>query len=160
MNELAGRVVGACRSRGLTLATCESLTGGLLGAALTSVPGASAVYRGGLITYATDLKAALADVDRTRLAIHGPVDEQVACQMALGARARCGADWGIATTGVAGPDPQDGVPVGTVWIALAGPETKVAQTRAELLHLAGDRAQIREAAVEAALAMLLRCMPS
>src|SRR5659263_318210 len=101
------------------LATRESVTGGGLGAAITAVPGASRVYRGGLITYASDLKVTLAGVDADLAAAKGVVNEDVARQMALGVRAVCSSDVGIATTGVAGPDPQEGQRVGTVWLAVA-----------------------------------------
>jgi nicotinamide-nucleotide amidase len=118
---LAAAVVAALRDRSQTLATAESLTGGLVGATLTDVPGASAVYRGGLIVYATGLKAALARVSAQTLATDGPVAASTAAELARGAAAACGADWGLATTGVAGPDPQDGHPVGQVFVAVAGP---------------------------------------
>jgi nicotinamide-nucleotide amidase len=107
--------------RGETMAVAESLTGGLVCATLVDVPGASATFRGGLIVYATDLKASLAGVSAALLADQGPVDGEVAVQLAEGARRRCGADWGLATTGVAGPEPQGGQPAGTVWIGIAGP---------------------------------------
>jgi nicotinamide-nucleotide amidase len=99
----------------------ESLTGGMLCSALIDVPGASAVVRGGVVSYATDLKHRLLGVDAGLLAANGPVDPDVATQMAHGVRERLGADWGVATTGVAGPDPQDGIAAGTVYIAVAGP---------------------------------------
>ena len=104
----AAGVLAALESRGETLAVAESLTGGLLAATLVDVPGASRVFRGGLVVYATDLKATLADVPAELLAAEGPVHPAVATALAVGARRRCGADWGVATTGVAGPDP--GVP--------------------------------------------------
>src|SRR4051794_41697803 len=95
-----------------TLATAESLTGGLVAATLVEVPGVSAVFRGGLVVYATDLKHALAGVPEGLLADRGPVDPDVAVALAHGARERCGADWGLATTGVAGPGPPGGGGVG------------------------------------------------
>jgi nicotinamide-nucleotide amidase len=100
------------KARGETVAVAESLTGGLLAATIVDVPGASAAFRGGLIVYATDLKATLAGVPLPLLDAHGPVDPSVAAALAAGARERCGADWGISTTGVAGPEPQAGQPVG------------------------------------------------
>lgn len=115
-------VVGGLRRAGLTVATAESLTGGLLGAALSSVPGSSAVLRGGLIVYATDLKHTLAGVPAELLAARGPVDPDVAVALAAGARKRCGADLGVGLTGVAGPDPQDGHPPGTWFVAVTGPD--------------------------------------
>lgn len=147
----AAEVLAALRARGETLAVAESLTGGLLAATIVDVPGASHAFRGGLVVYATELKATLAGVDAALLAARGPVDPDVAAQLAQGARRRCAADWGLATTGVAGPEPQDGVPVGTVYIGLAGPD---GEGTARRLSLTGDRPAIRVAAVAEALAML------
>jgi nicotinamide-nucleotide amidase len=141
--------------RGETLAVAESLTGGLLAATLVEVPGASKVFRGGLVVYATDLKASLAGVDVRLLAERGPVDPDVAKALATGAARRCNADWGLATTGVAGPDPQDGVTVGTVFVGLAGPATVERVLR---LQLDGDRATIRSQAVSAALRLLAEAL--
>lgn len=114
-------VVRGFAGRGWTLAAAESLTGGLLTAALTEVPGASAVVRGGLVVYATDLKHTLADVPESLLLERGPVDRDVAVALAEGARRRCGADVGVGLTGVAGPDRQGGVEVGTWFCAVVHP---------------------------------------
>jgi nicotinamide-nucleotide amidase len=149
--ELASTVQTELARRGLTLAVAESLTGGLLSATIVDVPGASRVYRGGLIVYATQLKAELAGVPAGLLSERGPVDADVAAALAEGARGRCHADWGLSTTGVAGPDPQDGHPVGTVWIAAAGASGVVVRG----LTLAGDRAAIRSETVRSALALLV-----
>jgi nicotinamide-nucleotide amidase len=138
------------RRRGQTLAVAESLTGGLLAATVVEVPGASRVFRGGLVVYATDLKSRLAGVPADLLARRGAVDPDVAAALAVGARERCGADWGLGTTGVAGPDPQDGAPVGTVYVACAGPRG----SSVSALALTGDRAAIRRRTVEAALDLL------
>ncbi len=143
-------VLATLAHRGQTLAVAESLTGGLLAATLVDVPGASAVFRGGLVVYATDLKASLAGVPDGLLASRGPVDPDVALALAEGARERCRADWGLGTTGVAGPDPQDGRPVGTVHVAAVGPLSR--QVRS--LHLPGGRRAVRCATVDAALALL------
>ena len=143
-------LLDALAGRGETLAVAESLTGGLLAATLVDVPGASRVFRGGLVVYATDLKATLAGVPADLLAERGPVDPDVAEALAEGARSRCRADWGLATTGVAGPDPQHGVEVGTVFVAVAG--TGGAHVRR--LSLDGDRRSIRCATVTAALELL------
>lgn len=132
-----------------TLATAESLTGGLLGAAITSVPGASTIYLGGVISYATALKVALLGVDKETVALHGVVSAECAAEMAAGARASTGATWGISTTGVAGPDEQEGKPVGTVFIGVSGPVDDVLE-----LALEGDRNAIRAATVEAAVCFL------
>ena len=116
---LAEDVVGALRDRGLTVAVAESLTGGLILVAFTEVPGVSDVLRGGAVTYATDTKASELGVDESLLRDRGPIDPDVAVAMARGVRSRWGADVGIATTGVAGPAPQDGHPVGEVYLAVS-----------------------------------------
>ena len=130
---------------GAELATAESVTGGLVGAAITAVPGASQVYRGGVVAYATDLKTQLLGVDVGLLARVGAVDAEVAGSMAEGVRVRLGADYGLATTGVAGPDSQDGKPPGTLWIAIATP-TRTWQINASMQRV-GDRAMVRRLAV-------------
>ncbi|MFF6873673.1 nicotinamide-nucleotide amidohydrolase family protein [Streptomyces sp. NPDC012450] len=134
----AARVLALLAERGQTLAVAESLTGGLVAAELTGVPGASASFRGSVTAYATALKHELLGVDEALLAERGAVDPEVASQMAAGVRARLGADWGIATTGVAGPDPQDGQPVGTVYVAVAGPAGTVAGAAGEVAGSAGE----------------------
>lgn len=147
----AEQVVARLRRDGDTLAVAESLTGGLLAAAVVDVPGASAVLRGGVVAYATDLKHTLLGVDDDLLRRHGAVHPEVVAQMAAGVRARLGATWGLATTGVAGPDPQDGRPPGTVHLGLAGPGS----VRVVSLTVAGDRGQVRRDTVDAALGLLL-----
>ena len=147
----ASRVVATLVAAGRTVATAESLTGGLVCAALTDVPGASAVVRGAVVAYATELKAQVLGVDADLLATGGAVQAEVARQMATGVCRALGADVGVATTGVAGPEPQDGRPVGSVFVAVAV-DGRVAVRE---LALAGDRAAIRARTVEAALALLL-----
>ncbi|KSW29122.1 CinA family protein [Cellulomonas sp. B6] len=139
---------------GCTLAVAESLTGGLVVAGVVDVPGASSVLRGGVVAYATDLKARLLGVDETLLAQRGAVDPGVALAMADGARAALGADVGLATTGVAGPDPQDGHPPGTVHVAVVGPDVREVRT----LAIEGDRRQVRESSVRAVLALACTCL--
>lgn len=150
---LAQQVVTALAGRRLTLSTCESLTGGGVGAALTAVPGSSAVYRGGLITYASDLKHALAGVDDDLIRQEGVVTERTAIQMAEGTRRRCGSDYAVSTTGVAGPGEIEGQPAGTVWFAVARRE---GGTVSHLARFDGDRETVRDEAVRHALAMVLR----
>ncbi len=151
---LSREAIDLLRARGETVAVAESLTGGMLAAALTAVPGASAAFRGGVVSYATDLKAALLGVPAALLEHHGAVHPDVARAMADGVRSRLGATVGVATTGVAGPDPQDGQPVGTVYIAVsAGGGTAVRS-----LALSGGRQQIREATVERSLGLLIRSL--
>ena len=147
---LAAELLARLKGRGETLAVAESLTGGLLAATIVDVPGASAVFRGGLVVYATDLKGSLAGVPADLLAERGPVDPDVAVALARGARERCAADWALATTGVAGPDPQDGQPVGRVYVGVAGP----GGADVHRLTLTGDRAAIRRGSVECALVLL------
>ncbi|GAT09872.1 competence protein [Mycolicibacterium novocastrense] len=136
--------------RGQTVATAESLTAGLLAATLAGVPGASAVLRGGLVTYVEDTKILLAGVTREVLDEVGPVAAPTARALAVGARQRCEATWGVGLTGVAGPEPHGGHPVGTVFLGIAGPvETDVVE-----LRLDGSRWEIRLAAVREAVVRL------
>ena len=146
----AAALVADLTVRRQTVATAESLTAGLVAATLAGVPGASAVLRGGLITYTVETKIELAGVAAELLADVGPVAEPTARAMAVGAQQRCGATWGVGLTGVAGPEPHGGHPVGTVFVGLAGP----VDTEVLALHLDGSRWQIRLAAVHAALARL------
>lgn len=147
---LAADLVARLTALGQTVAVAESLTGGLVSAALTDVAGASAVVRGGVLAYASDLKASVLGVDGELLANVGAVDGDVAEQMAAGVRSLMGATYGLSTTGVAGPDPADGRPVGTVFVAVAGPRP----ARVKALALSGDRAHIRSQSVIAVLMML------
>jgi nicotinamide-nucleotide amidase len=153
---LAEQVHAVLRARDQTVAVAESLTAGLLSAALTDTPGASSTFRGGLVVYATDLKASLAGVPGPLLDAQGPVSPDVAAALAAGTRTRLGASWGLAVTGVAGPDEQDGVAVGTVFVGIAGPDQPAGAGSGAVraLHLAGDRAEIRRRAVLGALEVL------
>lgn len=144
-------LLDALGARGWTLAVAESLTGGLVCARLVEVPGASAVLRGAVVAYATDLKGELLGVDASLLTRRGAVDPDVAAGMATGACTRLGADVGLATTGVAGPTSQDGHPPGTVHVAVATPSG----TTVRSLRLDGDRAEVRAGAVAAVLALAL-----
>jgi nicotinamide-nucleotide amidase len=143
-------VIGLLRSRGETVAVAESLTGGLLGGLLTAGRGASDGFAGGVIAYSNDAKAALLGVGDDLLAAEGAVSAAVAAAMAAGVRARLRTTYGVALTGVAGPDGQDGQPVGTVFAGLATPDG-VDTTQ---LRLPGDRARIRQYAAVAAVNLL------
>ena len=136
LEAVVGRLL---RERGLTLATAESLTGGLLGGRITGIPGASDYYLGGVVAYATDAKASRLGVDPDLLATDGPVSEPVAAAMAEGARKAFGADLGLAATGVAGPTEQSGRRVGTLCLGVAD----AAGTATRTLTAPGDRSQIR-----------------
>lgn len=149
--DLAERLLAVLAGRGWTVAVAESLTGGAVCARLVDVPGASRVLRGGVVAYATDLKAALLGVDRDLLAARGAVDPDVAAAMAAGVRARLAADVGLATTGVAGPDPQDGHAAGTVHVAVSTPWS----ARVASWTLPGDRAAVRAATVRGVLELAL-----
>jgi nicotinamide-nucleotide amidase len=146
----ARHVVHGLVEAGLTVGTAESLTGGLLGAALTAVPGSSAVYAGGVVSYATRVKTGLLGVPAEVVEAHGVVSAQCAVAMAEAARELLGTDLAVSTTGVAGPDLQEGQPVGTVFVAVAGPGETVVQPEV----LTGDRALIREETVQVALRLL------
>jgi nicotinamide-nucleotide amidase len=141
----------ALRDRGEVVATAESLTGGMLASRITDVPGASRFFAGGVVAYATPAKQAVLGVDATLIHEHGVVSGPCAEAMAHGVRLLFGATWGLATTGVAGPDGQEGHPPGTVWIAVAGPGSTVSQR----LALTGSRQEIRDQTCTATLGLLL-----
>jgi len=152
---LSTRVVGALIERGLTISVAESLTGGLLVAELIRTPGASAAVLGGVVAYNTELKHTLLGVEAALLAEYGPVHPEVAVQMAQGVRTALAvggtpADIGVSTTGVAGPDPQDGHPPGTAFIGIATADG----ARAMGVTLTGDRQAIRDGVVYESLVQL------
>ena len=138
------------RGGGSTVATAESLTGGRLAVALTDTPGASETFLGGVVTYATELKASVLKLDEQLLDEHGVVSPECAKAMASGVRALAGATFGLATTGVAGPSEQEGKPPGTVFVGVAGPGL----LEAVALELAGKRQQIQERSCVEALTAL------
>ena len=145
-------LVALLARRGETVAAAESLTGGRVAMALTSVAGASAVVRGGVVAYATEVKVAVAGVPQPVIDSFGVISAECAIAMALGVRRRLGATWGVATTGVAGPGLQEDQPVGTVFVAVAGPD----DTCAERWALSGSRVEIQAAATQRALQLLAR----
>ena len=148
-------VLELCRRRGLTIATAESCTGGLVAGRLTDVPGSSDVFLGGVVAYANEVKIAELGVAQAMLDAHGAVSEEVARAMAEGVRARLGADIGIAVTGVAGPDGGTAEkPVGLVLLHAAGPDGEQAQR----FEIPGDRAWIRARATVAALHLVRRML--
>ena len=151
-DSLPSVVVARLAAAGATVAVAESLTAGLVGAALTDLPGSSAVFRGGVQVYATDLKASLAGVPDDVLARYGAVSAQTAVALAEAVRDRLGATYGMALTGVAGPDRQEDQPPGTLHVAVAGPEGTVTRSA----RLPGDRARVRLLAVTAGLDLLRR----
>jgi len=152
----AEAVVALLRDRSLTVATAESLTGGGLGALLTAVPGASAVYTGGVVSYATRVKHELLDVPEELVGQHGVVSAACAEAMAEAVRRVVGADLGMSTTGVAGPEPQEGKPMGLVYVGVADGTATVSLE----LRLAGDREAIRAGTCHGALLLLLERLGS
>ncbi|MDE2876255.1 MAG: nicotinamide-nucleotide amidohydrolase family protein [Gemmatimonadota bacterium] len=154
--ELASRLSTAAVAGGMRVATAESCTGGLLSAALTDVPGASAYYAGGVVAYADDVKVRHLGVDPDTLSIHGAVSETVALQMAAGACRRFAADVAMAVTGIAGPGggtPEK--PVGTVWMAVGTSDGSVSAKR---MRFRGDRTAVRGRSVEKVLSMALEVL--
>ena len=150
--DIAARVVAAMAAKGKTCATAESCTGGGVGFAITSVAGSSAVYLGGVVSYSNSVKASLLGVSTETLASVGAVSSEVAGQMAAGARRVTGADFAVSLTGIAGPGGGSAEkPVGLVWFGLATPDGVETESRV----FSGDRAQVRAAAVEHALGLLL-----
>jgi nicotinamide-nucleotide amidase len=154
-NDVTAELIATLRARHQTVAVAESLTGGAVMAELVTVPGASLAVRGGVVAYDTALKASLLGVSAALLDAHGPVHPEVAAAMAEGVRLLLTvnghpADIGVATTGVAGPDPQGGAPIGRVYVAVADNQGTIVQQH----DYAGDRASIRQSAVSAALDLL------
>jgi nicotinamide-nucleotide amidase len=155
--ELAAEVLLLLTASGQTVATAESLTGGLVAAALTDIPGSSTAFRGGIVAYATELKAEILGVDGQVLEEHGPIYAPVAAAMARGVRRRLGAMVGVSTTGVAGPDPADGFPAGTVHIAVSRGDDngRGDDTVTRTMALTGNRDEVRRLTVERVLGLLL-----
>ena len=150
--DLEEAVVRLLGDRGVTLAAAESLTGGLFGARVTAVAGASAVFLGSAVAYATDAKASVLGVDPEVLAEHGPVSGECAVAMAAGARHLFGADVAVAMTGVAGPGAQDGVAAGTLWLGLDAAD----RSHRRLLRTPGEREAVRRWATQHALDLVRR----
>jgi nicotinamide-nucleotide amidase len=152
--DLAAVVIEKCRTLGFTLGVAESCTGGMLGERITSIPGSSDVFLGGIVAYHNEVKRSLLGVRSEAIDRAGAVSEEVALQMATGVRERLGADVGVSVTGIAGPGGGTAEkPVGLVWIAVHAFEVK-----ARRFHVGGDRAEIRQRAAQAALEMVRRAL--
>jgi nicotinamide-nucleotide amidase len=149
---LARSCLSVLDARGQTLGAAESLTAGLVTATLATVPGASTVLRGGLTAYAVDVKTGVLGVDDEVLAEHGVYSTACAEAMAVAARRLLRTDWAVATTGVAGPDPDEGHPAGEAFVAVADPDGRVSS---RALRLSGDRQAIRTGTTQHTLALLL-----
>jgi PncC family amidohydrolase len=148
---LAATLHAELLERGMTIATAESLTGGGLADLITAAPGASETFVGGVVSYATEVKARLLGVSAATIEAHGVVSAPCATEMAAGARELLGADLAVSTTGVAGPTRQEDKPVGLVFLGIAGPAGTVVRE----LHLRGDRAEIRHEACRRAVREVL-----
>ncbi|MCU1520627.1 MAG: damage-inducible protein CinA [Arthrobacter sp.] len=151
LHRIAGEAVAGAIERGLTVATGESLTAGMVAAVLADIPGASGMLQGGVVSYQNSVKADVLGVPRELLDAVGAVDGQVAAAMAAGARRICGADIGLSTTGVAGPEPHGGKDVGAVYIGIATADGSTAYP----YSFEGNRPEIRALACAAALERLL-----
>ena len=149
----ANTVIAALRDRGETVAVAESITAGGLGHALTYTPGASEVFRGGIIAYSNEVKINFLGVDSALIEEYSVVSEEVANAMAEGAREKFGTTWGIATTGIAGPGDYQGIPEGTVWVSIRGPINQSIQ-----LQLDSGREAIRTGAISSAIGTFARIL--
>jgi len=136
-----------------SLVTAESITAGGLSSAITSVEGSSQVFLGAIVAYQDQVKAKVLGVDQAIIAAHTVYSQEVAVEMARAVREKFGATWAIATTGVAGPGPSDGVPSGTVWVAIDGPVTQTLE-----LSLEGGRESVRNATVATAIGSFTRIL--
>ena len=151
---LAAEIVETLTGRKETLSIAESLTGGALSSEIVDVPGASHILKGSIVAYSNEIKVRELSVPEKLIAEDGAVSEDVALAMAEGVKARLGTTWAISATGVAGPGAHHGIPAGTVWLAIIGPETR----ETVKLALEGDRSSVRRGAVESALGVLARIL--
>jgi nicotinamide-nucleotide amidase len=140
-------------SRGESLSVAESLTGGGLAQAFTSLPGSSQIFKGSVTAYQSEIKSSLLKLPVELISEFGVVSEEVAAAMAAGVKDLMGSTWAISTTGVAGPGPADGVPAGTVWVAIDGPISQTLQ-----LELSGTREIVRNATIAGAIAAFARIL--
>lgn len=151
---LSTTIVESLKSTGETLSIAESLTGGALTSEIVSVPGASHILKGSIVAYSVEIKVHELSVSQDIIDKVGAVSEEVALAMADGVKARMNSTWSIASTGVAGPGPHHGIPAGTVWLAIVGPDTR----ETVKLALEGDRERVRRGAVESALGVFARIL--
>ena len=154
MNTLSSTIVESLKSKGESLSVAESITGGALTSEIVSVPGASHILKGSIVAYSVEIKMRELSVPQELIDRAGVVSEEVALAMADGIRARLNTTWSIASTGVAGPGPHQGIAAGTVWLAIVGPNTR----ETVKLALEGDRETVRRGAVESALGVFARIL--
>ena len=151
--ELATEIIDTLRHKSETLSTAESLTAGSVSSAIVSIAGASDIFIGGLTAYRDEIQISHLFVDPQLIAEHSSISEEAAIAMARGAIKTFGSTWAIATTGVAGPNPLDGHPVGAVWVAIEGPVCQTIE-----LSLSGERETVRNAATASAIATFARIL--
>ena len=153
--EFAGlsEILESLISRGESISVAESLTGGGLAQAFTSLPGSSQIFKGSVTAYQSEIKSSLLKLPVELISEFGVVSEEVAAAMAAGVKDLMGSTWAISTTGVAGPGPADGVPAGTVWVAIDGPISQTLQ-----LELSGTREIVRNATIAGAIAAFARIL--
>jgi PncC family amidohydrolase len=152
--DLGAQLHAELAQRGLTVATAESMTGGSVADLVSAAPGASATFLGGVVSYATEVKQKVLGVGDEVVEEFGVVSAPCAAEMATGVRQLVGADYAVSTTGVAGPDPQEGKPVGLVYVGVAGPYG----VDTHELQLSGERAEIRAEATRRAVTLLLEAV--
>ena len=150
---LATEIIETLRQRNETLSTAESLTAGAVSSALVTIAGASDVFVGGITAYRDEIKISHLDIDPALIAEHSSISQQCAVEMAKGAMKSFGTTWAISTTGVAGPNPLDGHPVGAVWVAIEGPVSQTIE-----LALSGERESVRNATTASAIATFARIL--
>ncbi len=153
VSSMIKEIIRTLRDGNESLVTAESITAGGLSSAITSVEGSSQVFLGAIVAYQDQVKAKVLGVDQAIIATHTVYSQEVAVEMACAVREKFGATWAIATTGVAGPGPSDGVPSGTVWVAIDGPVTQTLE-----LSLEGGRESVRNATVATAIGSFTRIL--
>ena len=154
MTSLSSTIVETLSERGESLSIAESVTGGALTSEIVSAPGASHILKGSIVAYSVEIKIRELSVSQELIDRAHVVSEEVALAMAYGIRARMNTTWSIASTGVAGPGPHHGIPAGTVWLAIVGPDTR----ETVKLALDGNREKVRRGAVESALGVFARIL--
>ena len=152
--KIVDEIVSTLTTRNETVSFAESLTGGALSSEIVSVPGASHIFKGSIVAYSIDIKIRELFVASELIEAHGVVSEEVALAMAAGIQSRMATTWGISATGVAGPGAHHGIPAGTVWLAVIGPNHQ----ETVKLALEGDRTAVRRGAVESALGVFARIL--
>lgn len=153
ISSMVVEIISTLSSRKETLATAESITGGGLSSAITSVEGSSQIFLGAIVAYQNSVKSDILGIDLSLIETHSVYSQVIASEMARAVRVQFGSTWSIATTGVAGPGPSGGVPSGTVWLAIAGPTTHNLE-----LYLSGNRESVRNATVATAIGSFARIL--